>query len=132
MVDKPRAAGISIHGARIGHFASRLIQLLDCFAQYFAPANPHRATFGIWDKPVLRELRPAIDSNDLIGCFVDLNIAIRSGMIRDGTFSFGAGGGIVADSDPCAEWEELVLKAKAFLIALDVEPESLTGERIVS
>jgi anthranilate/para-aminobenzoate synthase component I len=31
---------------------------------------------------------------------------------------FGAGGGIVADSAPRAQWEELLLKSKAFTLAL--------------
>ena len=59
----------------------------------------------------------------------DLAVAIRSGMIADGVFSFGAGGGIVADSDPGAEWEELQLKARAIRLALDAsrEPTSAGG-----
>ena len=48
----------------------------------------------------------------------DFNVAIRTGQLVDGVFSFGAGGGIVADSEPRAEWEELLLKAKAFTLAL--------------
>jgi len=53
----------------------------------------------------------------------DFNVAIRTGWLRDGVFSFGAGGGIVADSDPASEWEELGWKARAFLLALGVEPD---------
>lgn len=48
------------------------------------------------------------------------NVAIRTGHLRDGVFSFGAGGGIVADSDPDAEWEELRWKARAMCRALGV------------
>lgn len=56
----------------------------------------------------------------------DFAVAIRTGVWRDGTFSFGAGGGVVADSRPEAEWEELHLKATAFTLALTREraPES--------
>jgi aminodeoxychorismate synthase component I len=86
---------------------------------------------------ILRELEPCARGvyTGTVGWIgfdrsADLNIAIRSGMMRNGTFSFGAGGGIVADSDPTAEWEELILKAKAFSIALGVEKEALDGERI--
>jgi para-aminobenzoate synthetase component 1 len=50
----------------------------------------------------------------------DFSIAIRSGHLRDGVFCFGAGGGIVADSDPDAEWEELLLKTRAPRFALRV------------
>lgn len=46
---------------------------------------------------------------------LDLNVAIRTFTIAaDATF-FGVGGGIVADSDPGAEWEETELKAARLL-----------------
>lgn len=49
----------------------------------------------------------------------DLNLPIRTALIRpDGTIEFSCGGGIVADSDPKAEWEELHHKAQFFLDAL--------------
>jgi para-aminobenzoate synthetase component I len=45
-----------------------------------------------------------------------LSVAIRTAMLgADGTVSFGAGGGIVADSDPVAEHAESLDKAAAFL-----------------
>ena len=45
---------------------------------------------------------------------MDLNIAIRTAFIKDGTIYFSAGGGIVADSDPGAEYEETLLKGGIF------------------
>lgn len=45
---------------------------------------------------------------------MDLNIAIRTAFIKDGTIYFSAGGGIVADSDPEAEYEETLLKGGIF------------------
>jgi para-aminobenzoate synthetase component 1 len=48
----------------------------------------------------------------------DFNVAIRTGWLRDGVFSFGAGGGIVVDSDPVREWDELGWKARAIADAL--------------
>lgn len=49
----------------------------------------------------------------------DLSITIRT-LIDDGReSSFGVGGAIVADSDPEAEWEEILVKASALLEALD-------------
>jgi para-aminobenzoate synthetase component I len=45
-----------------------------------------------------------------------LSVAIRTATVgRDGTVSYGAGGGIVADSDPAAEHAESLDKAAAFL-----------------
>jgi para-aminobenzoate synthetase component 1 len=43
------------------------------------------------------------------------SIPIRTAVIHDNELSFRVGGGIVADSDPQAEYEETLLKAKAFL-----------------
>jgi para-aminobenzoate synthetase component 1 len=54
----------------------------------------------------------------------DFAVAIRSGLFREGIFSFGAGGGIVADSNADAEWNELQWKARAFALALGVDLES--------
>ncbi|WP_300611440.1 anthranilate synthase component I family protein [Corynebacterium sp.] len=49
----------------------------------------------------------------------DLSITIRT-LIDDGReSSFGVGGAIVADSDPGAEWQEILVKASALLEALD-------------
>ncbi len=48
----------------------------------------------------------------------DLNILIRSFVMRGQELSFAAGGGIVADSDPDRELEETRAKAKGLLLAL--------------
>ncbi|MGH2271510.1 anthranilate synthase component I family protein [Anaerohalosphaeraceae bacterium U12dextr] len=44
-----------------------------------------------------------------------LNIAIRTMVVQDGRVYAQAGGGIVADSDPQAEWDETLVKAGALL-----------------
>lgn len=46
---------------------------------------------------------------------LDFNVAIRTFTFAEGKVSFGVGGGIVADSDPGAEWEETELKARRLL-----------------
>lgn len=51
----------------------------------------------------------------------DLNIAIRTLVLKDGVAFLQAGGGIVADSDPEAEYEETLDKARALLLALGIE-----------
>jgi para-aminobenzoate synthetase component 1 len=48
-----------------------------------------------------------------------LNIAIRTIIIAAGKAFVQAGGGIVADSDPQAEWEESLTKARALLAGIE-------------
>jgi len=49
----------------------------------------------------------------------DFAIAIRTAVIRDGKLHVQAGAGIVADSDPEAEWEECMNKGRALITAVD-------------
>jgi len=51
---------------------------------------------------------------------MDVAIAIRTGVIRDGILHSQAGAGVVADSDPTAEWKETEAKARAVLLAADL------------
>ena len=44
---------------------------------------------------------------------MDICIALRTAVVKDGTLYIQAGGGVVFDSDPDAEYEESVNKAKA-------------------
>ncbi|TJY65088.1 anthranilate synthase component I [Sinimarinibacterium sp. CAU 1509] len=57
---------------------------------------------------------------------MDMAIAIRTAVIKDGKIHVQAGGGIVADSDPQAEWEETMNKAKAMLRAAAQAQASVT------
>jgi anthranilate/para-aminobenzoate synthase component I len=53
----------------------------------------------------------------------DSSILIRSLVLSRGRVHLGAGGGIVADSDPELEWHESNLKARAPAAALGFAPE---------
>ena len=46
------------------------------------------------------------------------NVVIRSAVIREGRLTYGVGGAITSDSDPQAEWEETLVKARALVHAI--------------
>jgi anthranilate synthase component 1 len=50
---------------------------------------------------------------------MDTCIALRTAIVKDGVMYVQAGGGVVADSDPEAEYQETVNKAKALMAAAD-------------
>jgi para-aminobenzoate synthetase/4-amino-4-deoxychorismate lyase len=50
---------------------------------------------------------------------LELSVAIRTFEARDGRLWLGAGGGIVADSDPAGELEECLVKARPLVAAID-------------
>lgn len=49
---------------------------------------------------------------------MEFNVAIRTMIVRDGLVHLSVGGGIVADSDPIAEYDETLVKARAMFAAL--------------
>jgi anthranilate synthase component 1 len=51
---------------------------------------------------------------------MDLAIAIRTLVVKDGKVHLQAGAGIVADSDPATEWQETVNKAMAVKRAVEM------------
>jgi para-aminobenzoate synthetase len=55
-----------------------------------------------------------------LGCSggADLNIVIRTAVFADGLMHLGAGGAIVLDSDPAAEYDEMLLKTAAQMRSL--------------
>jgi anthranilate synthase component 1 len=56
---------------------------------------------------------------------MDLAIAIRTGVIQNGTLYVQAGAGIVADSVPTSEWQETVNKSKAVISAAELASRGL-------
>ncbi len=57
------------------------------------------------------------------GGAMEFSVAIRTMVVKDGQVYVPVGGGIVADSDPAAEYDETLVKAKAMFAAVGVEPE---------
>ncbi len=56
---------------------------------------------------------------------MDLAIAIRTALVKDGMLHVQAGAGIVFDSDPAAEWQETRNKARALLRAAEMAEAGL-------
>jgi para-aminobenzoate synthetase component 1 len=56
---------------------------------------------------------------------MEFNIAIRTMIVKDGLVHIPVGGGIVADSDPAAEYEETLVKARAMFEALGISADAL-------
>ncbi|MHB1358919.1 MAG: anthranilate synthase component I [Rhodocyclaceae bacterium] len=56
---------------------------------------------------------------------MDLAIAIRTAVVKDGRIYVQAGAGIVADSDPDSEWQETLNKARAQLRAAEMAESGL-------
>jgi len=59
----------------------------------------------------------------------DFAVAIRTFAMNDRGTHLGVGGGIVADSDPTAEWHETELKAARLLVAAGAHEESTLSTR---
>ena len=56
---------------------------------------------------------------------MDLAIAIRTAVVKDGKLHVQAGAGIVADSNPASEWQETENKARAILRAAELAEQGL-------
>jgi para-aminobenzoate synthetase component I len=61
----------------------------------------------------------------------DLNVAIRTFTVADGRTHLGVGAGIVADSEPAAEWAETELKAARLLTAAGTDLADVRGVALV-
>jgi para-aminobenzoate synthetase component 1 len=60
---------------------------------------------------------------------IDINIVIRTFLIKEGKAYFQVGGGIIYDSDPEAEYMETLDKAKALIRALQLAPEVVVAAK---
>jgi para-aminobenzoate synthetase component 1 len=59
---------------------------------------------------------------------IELNVAVRTMIVRDGLVHVPVGGAIVADSEPHAEYEETLIKARAMFEALGIETSGGVSE----
>lgn len=55
----------------------------------------------------------------------ELSVVIRTVIIQGNSFEFQVGGGIVADSEPLAEWRETITKARGLAQALGIDEKTL-------
>ncbi|MGQ0646561.1 MAG: anthranilate synthase component I [Gemmatimonadaceae bacterium] len=60
---------------------------------------------------------------------MDVAIAIRTAVVKDGLLHVQAAAGIVADSVPASEWEETNIKARALLRAAEMASAGLDEDR---
>ena len=76
-------------------------------------------------EPVRREIYGGAVGYFSFSGNMDMAIAIRTLVIKDGRIHLQAGAGIVADSDPAAEYQETVNKAMAVVKAIELVEKGL-------
>jgi anthranilate synthase component 1 len=111
---------VSTVDGRLAEDRDRLDALVACFPAGTVSGAPKIRAMQILSdlEPTRRDLYAgAVGYIDFAGN-LDFCIAIRTITIRNGTARVQAGAGIVADSNPAAEYEETRDKAKALLTAL--------------
>jgi para-aminobenzoate synthetase component 1 len=60
---------------------------------------------------------------------MDIDIVIRTFLIKEGRAHFQVGGGIIYDSDPEAEYVETLDKARALIRALEIAPQVIVAPK---
>lgn len=76
-------------------------------------------------EPVRREIYGGAVGYFSFSGNMDMAITIRTLVVKDGMVHLQAGGGVVADSDPEAEWQETVNKAMAARRAIEIAEAGL-------
>ncbi len=103
----------------VTHFAA----LASCFPGGSITGAPKFRAMEIIDELELIARGPYCGCHGYLGFNREsqLSITIRSAVCQDGLAHFNVGAGIVADSNPEAEYEETLAKAAGFLAALKFE-----------
>jgi len=118
---------VSTVSGRLRTGVTHLHALASCF-----PGGSITGAPKIRSMEIIDELEP-VSRGPYTGCLGYLgfnresqfNILIRTAICRDGAAWFHVGAGIVADSDPAAEYEETLNKAAGWLAALNLPPSAL-------
>ena len=118
---------VSVVEGQLAEGQDRLDALVSCF-----PAGTVSGAPKVRAMQIINELEPdrrglyagAVGYLDFAGN-LDFCIAIRSILMEDGKAYIQAGAGIVADSNPTAEYEETKDKARAMLRALELAQTGL-------
>ena len=100
---------------------------MDCFRTCF-PGGSITGAPKLRAMEIIEELEPT-RRNIYTGCIgylgfdgdADMNIVIRTIVLKEGQAFMGVGGGITWESDPEAEYQETLDKAKALLMSLEVQ-----------
>jgi len=112
---------------------SSLEALSSCFPGGSITGAPKKRAMEIIEELEPEERGIYTGAIGYLGCDqrAQLNIAIRSMVAKEGMLSFHTGAGIVADSDPMAEYEETCTKALGLLQALKLKkhPQMLLNYR---
>jgi anthranilate synthase component I len=118
----------------VSHVQAQLLQGKDAFDVLRAtfPAGTLSGAPKIRAMEIIDELEPARRGpyGGAVGYFsytgnMDFCITIRTMVIQDGSIYIQAGAGIVADSDPEAEYQETVNKAMGMMQAVDMADSGL-------
>jgi anthranilate synthase component 1 len=118
---------VSVVEGQLAEDRDRLDALVSCF-----PAGTVSGAPKVRAMQIINDLEPAprglyagaVGYLDFAGN-LDFCIAIRSILLEGGTASIQAGAGIVADSNPSAEYEETKDKARAMVRALELASTGL-------